>query len=206
MTKVLKGFVRCCAVTGLLFAGVTTSQAAPLVLTDAGDSVELCVPGAMSCGMPGLSNWVVNDSPQPFQQWFWYEADADYSGPKPPPVSGTIDTISAPTYSHLTPSTAKVGYSGPVIGLQVDYALTGSGGAVSARIAETITLTNLTYWFMNIHITDGIDVDQWIYVAPYGTSRLNAVYTPNPEPMTIVLLGTGLAMAARARRRRSELA
>jgi hypothetical protein len=207
MTKrILTGFVRCCAVTGLLFAGVTTSEAAPLTLTDNGDSVELCVPGAMTCGTAGLSNWILGGSPHTFQQWFSYEAEADYSGPHPPATSGTIDTISAPTVTHLTPSTASVAYLGSLFGLQVNYALTGPGAPVSPRITEAITLTNLSYWFMNVHITDGLNVNEWMYVAPYGTTTLNAVYTANPEPMTIVLLGTGLAVAARARRRRSTLA
>jgi hypothetical protein len=121
-------------------------------------------------------------------------------------MGGTIDSISAPTISNVTGSTASVAYTGPTIGLRLDYALVGPGGPVSPRIAETLTLTNLTNWYMNVHVSDGLDLDEILYVHPYDTLAFDTAYTANPEPVSMVLLGTGLLVAARARRRRPELA
>jgi hypothetical protein len=224
MKKTVSGWVKSFAVAGLILAAAATSEASTILLADGASSLDLCVPESPtvnSCGTTGLSNWVVNGSASLFSQWFsiGIAADPAWGSTSELAWSGPIDAISAPTVTQSSPSTASVSYvnwnmgtwpdaATPLqIGLRVDYAFTGAGSGPS-HVSETVTLFNPTYYFLFAALTDGIGVDVHnYYVHPYSEVTLaTADYTPNPEPMSLILLGTGLLAVARARRRQTAIA
>jgi hypothetical protein len=221
---ILRGLVGCLAVTGLLLGSSARTEASTITLVEGDSTADLCLPDSPTvntCAVTGLSNWVVNGNTSSFHQWFSVGASASpaWGSTSELSWSGTIDQLSAPTVVHSTPSTASVSYANwnlgtwpdaaaPLgFGLRVDYALTGSGSGPS-HVVETVKLFNPTYYYLYAALTDGLGVNvHGFYVYPYSDVTLaTADYTPNPEPMSMVLLGTGLLAVARARRRLTTLA
>jgi hypothetical protein len=222
--KILNGLGVGLAVTGLLFVGAARAEASTITLAEGDSSVSLCLPTSPTvnpCATKGLSNWVVNGVTHSFSQWFSFATYADpaWGSTSVLAWSGAIDALSTPTVTQSTPSTASVSYmnwnlgtwpdaSSPLqVGLKVDYALTGSGSGPS-HIKETVTLFNPTYYFLYNTLTDGLGVNvSHVFAGPYDSTVIaTADYTPNPEPMSMILLGTGLLAVARARRRQATMA
>jgi hypothetical protein len=222
--RIFKSLVGCLAVSGLLLAGAAGAEASTITLIEGDSTADLCLPESPtvnSCGTTGLSNWIVNGNTSSFHQWFSIEVAASpaWGSTSEMSWSGSIDALSAPVVTHSTPSTASVSYANwnlahwpdaaePLgFGLKVDYALTGSGAGPS-HLFETITLFNPTYYYYYVALTDGLGINVHnFYVYPYTDPILaTADYTPNPEPVSMVLLGTGLLAVARARRRMGTIA
>jgi hypothetical protein len=223
--KMVRGVVQCCAVTALFLGGAAVSEASTLTLTSGDSSVELCVPESPtvnSCASTGLFNWVTNGVTSPFQQWLSFNVTISPDWGHESTIvswSGAIDELSIPTVTQPTASTASISYmnwnlgtwpyaSSPLqAGIAVDYALTDPSGG-PAHITETIKMVNPTYYYYYAGLSDGIGINvENLYVYPYSEVTLaTADYTPNPEPMSMVLLGTGLLAVVSGKRRLTALA
>lgn len=208
MKKSVVSLARCCAVATLLLGGAAVSEASPITLVDAAtDSVELCLPG-LSCGTTyGLSNWVANGSPVTgFEQWFTGSITSDPVGG--PSWSGPLDTLSAPAISNLTPSTVTVAFYDALnlVGITIDYALANIGG--TSHILETTTVNNDSGWYLRAGLSDGMAINESdLYVNHPGDRTIaNVDYTPTPEPISMLLMGTGLLAVARNRWRHCTMA
>jgi hypothetical protein len=108
----------------------------------------------------GMFNWSVQNSPttavnQLHQQWFWYRVGS--SGPE-----RSIDTISAPVISGLTPSTLTATYYDSLqrFNISVRYSLQG-GSPLSgtANISEQIAINNMTGTALDFHFFQYSDFD-----------------------------------------------
>ena len=208
MKKTVNSLVRCCAAAAVLLGGASVSEAAPITLVNGASSVELCLPG-LSCGASGLSNWIAEGTAvNGFEQWFTGFIVSDPLGSIS--WSGALDTLPLASVTH-TASTASVSFFDSLqkVGITIDYALVDLGGA--SHIQENFWAKSISNTDLYAGLSDGMNYNSGAtYVHSLWdtmtTRDLGSVdYTPNPEPISMVLLGTGLLAVARSRRRKTEM-
>ncbi|MCU0770387.1 MAG: hypothetical protein MUE94_01270 [Verrucomicrobia bacterium] len=150
--RVSFGFAAVCA---FLPAGfVSQSDAQIVTLTDNNSIAQIDV------GSPqGMFYWAVLSQPglyqnQLHQQWFWYRVGSD--------PERSIDTISAPVISGLTPSTLTTTYYDSLnrFNIGVTYTLMGgSSTSGTADIAEQIEINNTSGSALDFHFFQYSDFD-----------------------------------------------
>ena len=205
MKTTVMNLARGCAVAAMLLGGAAVSEASSITLIDGASSVELCLPGG-GCGSPGLSSWIADGSAVTgFQQWFSGLIYESYWPSNPVSWSGALESLDgSPTVTHTAgSSTAKAEFAGDGVGLTVNYELAAISGV--SHILETIKLNNWDNGHLFASLTDGLSVNvEDYYILPYqlNVTLATADYTPNPEPMSLLLMGTGLAAVARNRWRK----
>ena len=203
MKNSVMNLARVCAAVAMLLGGAAVTEAAPFTLNNGASSVNLCFEG---CGGPGfgLSDWISDGTPVTgFQQWFF--GTVDDSGP-PINWAGTLDSLVLGTHSNAgANANALYKDAGGNFGFELNYELGVS------HILETIIFHNYTstgYFFLSL--TDGMNVNVDNYYSDQDHWKnftiANVDYTPNPEPMSLLLMGTGLAAVARNRWRKTATA
>jgi hypothetical protein len=210
MKKTVTNVLRCCAVAAVLLGGATASEASTITLTNGASSVDLCLPGAF-CGPLGLSNWIADGGPVTwFSQWFTFSIESDPAGAIS--LGGPLEMLdSSPTITNQTASLVDVSFFNDLkkVGISIEFSLLEIAGV--SHIHETATLDNKSSYYIDGGISDGMAMNGGAYIKagsyiPQHGDLAEVDYTPNPEPMTMVLLGTGLLAAARSRRRNNTIA
>ncbi len=131
------------------------SQAQIVTLTDNNSIAQINVGTAQ-----GMFYWAVLNQPNQFQnqlhqQWFWYRVGSSSQ-------ERSIDTISAPVISGLTPSTVTTTYydSFNRFNLGVTYSLLGGGPTSgTADITEQIAINNTSGGILDFHFFQYSDFD-----------------------------------------------
>ena len=133
---------------GFFIATLSLSNASPTVLTS-GNSTVTIDPATQA----GMYNWVVDNQSQLNQQWFWYRIGS--SGPE-----ASIDTISAPTLSLLSPGVLSTTYANSQLQVSILYSLVGgSTGSGVSDISEQISIRNISGGSLGFHFFQYADFD-----------------------------------------------
>jgi hypothetical protein len=110
----------------------------------------------------GMYSWTVDGQNQLSQQWFWYRIGS--AGPE-----ASIDTISAPVLTLLSPSVLSASYANSQIQVNVLYSLIGgAAGSGVSDVSEQISIQNLSGGALDFHFFQYADFN--LGGTPYNDS------------------------------------
>jgi hypothetical protein len=111
----------------------TPAAQADVMLTDLNSTVTID-----PTSQAGINGWIVDGVNQLYQQWFWYRI-GDSSG------QSSIDTLSAPVITQITPKQVDLTYQNDQLKVEVDYTLTGgASGSHASDLGEIVRVTNVS--------------------------------------------------------------